>query len=159
MIEWHIWSIKQHKYIKVKEFLEGIDNIIDFLYPVVEQEYKTKKGKRKRDIPVYSNYIFIKYDSTPELMAEINDCKWISRYIGKCSKEEINDVFKINGKNYEDVMPNKYGLSVGMKVSLKNNGLIVTIQEMQSNNLVVSLDIFGKTNIFKCDVDDVIMDM
>ena len=61
---WHVWTIVQQRYRKVEEFLESVSGIEEVLYPTVVKEYNTKSGKKTRDVPLYSNYIFVRYDNT-----------------------------------------------------------------------------------------------
>lgn len=157
MDNWHIWSINQQRYKKVNEFLEELDIIIDFVYPTVEKEHATKKGIKIKNVPVYNNYIFLKYLHSNEALHRISKCHWIRSYVGPCSAEEIKKVFEVNGGEYDDVMPNDYGLKIGMPVYLKSNGLLVCIQSIRGDRLTVSLEIFGRVKTFDCSVDEVVI--
>lgn len=160
MTNWHVWTINQQKYKKGKiaEFLEALVDVEDFVYPVVEQEYNTTKGKKTKNVPVYSNYIFIQHHYNGEILTRIQKCRWIKYYVGLCSTDEIRDVKKLNGQHYEDVMPNKYGLTTGM-VILLNNGFTCTIKSILGEDMTVHTTVFGKDIIFDCTVDDIKKDV
>lgn len=153
---WHVWSINQQKFKKgkVAEFLTGSEVVEDFIYPVVEKEYVTKQGKRKKSIPVYNNYIFIKHTYSDDIVTKIQECKWIKHYIGECSKSEIKEVMAMNGQAYEDVMPNEYGIKAGMNFIL-NNGLNVTVIQINGETITGHTDIFGQRHELTCSIDDI----
>ena len=156
MNSWHVWSIHQQKFKKgkVAEFLTESEVVESFIYPVVEKEYVTKQGKRKKNVPVYNNYIFIKHSYSDEIAIKIQECEWIKRYIGRCSKSEIKEVMAMNGQVYEDVMPNEYGIKNGMTFKL-NNGLDVTVMYVNGETITGHTDIFGQRHELTCNIDDI----
>ena len=96
MTNWHVWTVVANRQKRILGFLSELNEIDDFLYPMAEKEYKTKKGKKIKNIPIYANYIFIKYDHTPSMSLAIEQCPWISTYIGECSNEEMSKVQEQN---------------------------------------------------------------
>ena len=158
MSNWHVWSINQQRHGKVIDFLQELKGVEEYIYPVVEKEYATKKGKKTKDIPVYSNYIFVKCNYSNEFDVAMSECQWIRQYVGPCSDSEIKKIKEMNGQDYDDVMPNDYGIKEGMHVTLKNNGFLVTVVEVHRDIITVALDIFGQTKIIDCKIDDIKMD-
>lgn len=158
MSKWHVWSINQQRHKKVEDFLQELEGVEEYVYPVVEKEYITKKGKKTKDVPVYSNYIFVKCDYTNELNVAMCECQWIRHYVGSCSDEEIKSIKDMNGQDYDDVMPNDYGIKAGMRVTLKKNGFLVTVEDVRRDRLLVSFELFGQTKVFDCTVEDIQID-
>lgn len=155
MSSWYVWSIDQQYYKKVKEFIEDLNGIEEYIYPIVAKEYITKKGKKIKEVPVYSNYIFVKCNHSAKLSVEMKKCRWIRNYIGECSLSEIDSIKNMDGQYYDEVMPNDYGIKIGMRVMLKNTGLFVNVENVAKDILTVSLDIFGQTKVFDCKVSDI----
>lgn len=158
MSKWHVWSINQQRHKKVEDFLRESKEVEDYIYPVVEKEYLTNKGKKIKDVPVYSNYIFVKCDYTNALNVNMCECQWIRHYVGPCSDDEIKKIQEMNGQDYDDVMPNDYGIKAGMRVTLKNNGFLVNVEDVNKDKLIVSLELFGQNRIFECSIDDIKID-
>lgn len=155
MSKWHVWSINQQRHKKVEDFLQELEEVEDYIYPVVEKEYITKKGKKTKDVPVYSNYIFVKCDYCGEMDVMMNKCQWIKQYVGPCSEDEVKKIREMNGQDYDDVMPNDFGIKAGMKVTLKKNGFLVTVEDVRRDKLLVSIELFGQTKVFDCSVEDI----
>jgi transcription antitermination factor NusG len=157
MSDWFVWTINQQRYKKVLEFLENLDTINDFFYPTVEKEYDTKSGKKHMDVPLYSNYIFIKHDDNVFLRESILKCAWIKDCLGPCSQQEINKIIEASGKKYSDLIP-KTGVVVGESYRLKGtvfNGMHCTVVSMDDNRLTVSVELFGSERFIRCNIDDI----
>ena len=157
MNNWHVWSVVANRQKRVIKFLSALEKIEDFLYPMAEKEYDTKKGKRVKEIPIYVNYIFINYEHNLETSASIEQCPWISTYIGKCSAEEMDQVQAQNRRNYDDLVMIEQ-LKVGTVVKLIKTpfaGWEATVVELNEDKLSVSISIFGAERVIKCNMDDV----
>ena len=107
MNRWHVWTLVQSHYKKIESFLSELPEVETFLYPRINREYDTKTGKKHKFIPLYSTYIFIKYDHTPHVVAKLTECPWLKNYLGTCSDEEISAVETLSQKKYEDLTPTK----------------------------------------------------
>ena len=156
---WYVWTINPQKYKKILRFLEYLSEIEEILYPIVYQEYNTKSGIKTREVPLYSNYLFIKYKYSIELLSKLDNCTWISSYIGKCPIDEINRIKKINRLRYEDVVPDNI-VEVGKSVELINtafSGMKAVLVGISGDTLFVSIKIFGDDRIIKCSINDVKM--
>jgi len=156
--KWHVWTISTNKYRKIKEYIDTILEIKDVLYPVAEKEHSTKSGIKKENVPLYANYLFIKYDhSDNETISKLKKYPWIHNYLGVCSQEEIKEIRKMDKTRYEDLVPVSK-LKVGMNVKLISTpfkGMIATLVGIDGNKLSVSIKIFGAERIIKCSIDDV----
>jgi transcription antitermination factor NusG len=156
-IRWHVWTIAVNKYSEIEKFLDGVIGVKELLYPTIKEEYNTKAGVKKKNVPLYSNYLFIKYKDSNELKASLENCVWMYNYLGECSQEEIKKVRKLDGKKLSPISK----LRVGMRVKLVGTpfkSLIATIIGIDGNKLVVSVDIFGAERVIKCLISDVDME-
>ena len=124
---------------------------------MAEKKYSTKKGDRIKDIPIYANYIFIKYDHNPVYSIAIEQCPWISTYVGICKPEEMIGVQEQNKKDYDDLVPVDQ-LEIGSVVKLVKTpfaGWEATVVGIDGDKLSVSITILGADRIIKCNIDDV----
>ena len=157
MSDWHIWTITVNRYKKIREFLDKVPEIKDILYPIAEKEYSTKSGTRKKDMPLYSNYLFLKYKYNSEIASKLENCTWIHNYLGICSQKEIKAVRKLDKTRYEDLVPTSR-LQIGMQVKLIGTpfkDMIATLVGIDGNKLAVSISLFGAERIVKCFIDDI----
>jgi hypothetical protein len=72
--EWHAWVIKRSKFDRaVKYIREEVAEIDKFFYPMVRRESEnTPANKSKvKDIPLYEGYLFLHYDSHPEVYPKL----------------------------------------------------------------------------------------
>jgi len=158
--KWHVWTIVQQRNKKVEEFLTGLLDIDKYLYPTVVREYDTVHGKKSKNIPLYNNYIFIKYNHTEEISAKISKCQWIKDYVGICSSEEIKEIEKLSKKRYEDIIPSST-IKVGSVYKLMDTpfkGMTCTVVEILGDKLVVSVELFGSARLIKCSIDDIYLE-
>lgn len=157
MASWHVWTVVSNRQKRIMKFLSELNNINDFLYPMAEKEYNTKKGKRTKSVPIYANYVFIKYDHNLNISSAIEKCPWISTYVGRCSAEEMSRIKEQNRCNYDDLVPVDQ-IEAGTVVKLIKTPFVgweATIVEVLDDKLSVSISIFGAERIIKCNVDDV----
>jgi len=156
---WYVWTISANRYKKIKEFVDRISEIKDVLYPLVEKEYSTKHGIKVKEVPLYVNYLFMKYEDSIEIDAKLESCPWIHNCIGPCSLEEIKKVRELDRSRYEDIMMTGK-LEIGMQVKLIATvfkGMIATLIGIDGNKLAVSIRILGGDRIIKCSIDDIEM--
>ena len=157
MSKWHVWTINQQRYKRVREFLDGLVEIDEYFYPTVVKEYNTKSGKKSRDVPLFSNYIFIKYEQNVLLSSKISNNTWIKDYVGTCSQKEMEDVLVLSKKKYEDLVPTTE-VQVGHSYKLIGTPFIdmtCTVVEIDGDRLVVSVELFGSGRLIKCSINDI----
>jgi transcription antitermination factor NusG len=155
--KWHVWTINQQRHKKVVEFLDGYSEIDEYLYPTVEREYSTKKGKKIKDIPLYSNYIFIKYNDNPKIPTILETCPWIKTYVGPCSVKEISEVRRLSKQKYEDLVPTgelREGSSYKL-IGTPFTGMNCTVVEIKDDKVIVAVQIFGADRLITCSIDDI----
>jgi len=160
MNAWHVWSINQQRYRKVQEYLDSVSEVEMYLYPTVSKEVSTKHTKRIKYTPLYSNYIFIKYDHSPLMMVKLANCQWLKSYVGPCSQHEIDYVELLTKKTYEELLP-PVKIDIGSCYKLIGTpfkGLICTVREMHGDRLLVSVEIFGSDRLVKCCLDDIMLE-
>jgi len=159
MSNWYVWTITVNRYKEIKKFLEKISKIEDILYPTAEKEYTTKFGIRKKDVPLYSNYLFLRYKHSNDLISRMESCPWIHNCLGTCSKKEIKEVRKLDKTKYEDLIPTSK-LRIGMQVKLIGTpfkDMIATLVGIDGDRLAVSISLFGAERVIKCTIDDIDM--
>jgi len=157
MKAWHVWTIIQQQYKRVKEFLESFPEVDKVLYPTVIREYDTKSGRKQKSVPLYNNYIFVKCDYNNGLHAKLCNCPWIREYVGVCSQKEIEEIEVLSSRKYEDLVPInevKEGHSYRLK-GTPFKGMICTVVEIDGDRLVASVELFGSDRLIKCMVDDI----
>lgn len=157
MVEWYVWTINQQRYKSVKEFLDNLPEINEYFYPTVIKEYNTKSGKKTRDVALFSNYIFIRYEHNNCLQEKISNNNWIKDYVGVCSKKEMKDVLALSKKRYEDIVPTSE-VQTGRSYKLTGTpfiGMTCTVVEIDEDKLVVSVKLFGAGRLVKCLVSDI----
>jgi transcription antitermination factor NusG len=156
MQEWHVWSIIQAHYKNIENFLTSLPEIEEFLYPKIIKEYETKFGRKTKNIPLYSTYIFVKYDHTPTTMAKLMSCEWLKGYIGTCNEQEIAAVNEVSKKKYEDLIPTKE-VKVGHRYKLIGTpfkGTTCLVNDISNDRITVSVEIFGSEKFIKCAYED-----
>jgi transcription antitermination factor NusG len=157
MTKWHVWTVLQSHYKKIESFLSELPEVESFLYPKVVREYDTKSGRKFRSIPLYSTYIFIRYNHTPQVVSKITGCQWIKNYVGVCSEEEMTSVEALSQKKYEDLTPTKE-VKLGHYYRLKGTpfiGMTCFISDIVGDKLTVSVELFGSERFIKCSTDDI----
>jgi len=160
MGKWHVWTVLQNHYKKIENFFSETPEVETFLYPTVVKEYDTKNGKRKRDVPLYSNYIFIKYRNNPRVFNKLSTCPGLKNYVGECSEQEIASMEELTKKKYEDLVP-AVDVRVGNNYKLIGTpfkGFICTVKDRKGANLVVTVEVFGSDRLLKCSVDDIALE-
>lgn len=157
MSDWHVWTITINRYEALRKFLDRQPEIKDILYPVAEKEYDTKSGTKRKDVPLYSNYLFLKYKHGSVIASKLESCSWIHNHLGTCSKKEMKEVRKLNKTRYEDLIF-AGELQIGMQVKLIGTpfkDMMATLVGIDGNRLAVSITIFGAERIVKCFIDDI----
>ncbi len=157
MNDWHVWTVVANRQRRITEFLSGLEDIDEFLYPMAEKEYNTKKGKKIKHVPIYANYIFIKYIHNLVTSSGIEKCPWISTYVGKCSAEEIAMVQHQNRQKYDELITSDQ-IEVGDRVKLIGtpfSGWEATVVDIKDDILSVSISVLGAERVTKCSINDV----
>lgn len=154
---WHTWTINQQRYKRVREYLDSLSEIREILYPTAVKEYVTKSGWKKKDVPLYSNYIFLKYTQNNHIEAKLEDCEWVKDYVGVCSPQEIEKVMALSDKNYDELVPSE-SLEVGKTYKLASGpfrDMICTVVDINGEKLTVSVVLFGSDRLIKCSTNDI----
>ena len=155
--EWYVWTINQQRYNKVADLLDELEEVEEYLYPTVIREYETKAGKKTRDVPLYSNYVFIKYKHSSKLHTLLLESPWIYQYLGRCPDKDIESVKRTATKKYEDLVPTN-GVVVGHAYKLKGTPfkeMSCTVVSIDGNNVTVAVELFGSDRMIKCLIEDI----
>lgn len=157
---WYIWTINQQRYKRLREYLDSMVGIKDVLYPTVVKDYSTKSGWKKKDVPLYSNYIFLKYAHDNHIHAKLEDCTWIKEYVGICSQQEIERVEALVDKNYDELVAGE-SLQVGQTYKLSAGpfrDMLCTVVDINGEKLTVSVTLFGSDRLIKCSTNDIALE-
>lgn len=154
---WHIWVIKQGKYGEVEKFLQTVTEVEEFLYPTVSKEYRASSGNiKKRRVPLYSGYLFIKYITTPETHQKLRAFPFLTTYVGRCGSNDISFISTIKELEYLNTVLRQFEVGDIVKV---NTGPFKNfegeINAVNSNSLTVSLRVFGREVNVSFSRDDV----
>ena len=160
MGEWHVWTINQQRHRRVEEFLENLEGVSEYFYPTVIKEYRTKSGRKTKDVPLFSNYIFIKYEPNNLLHTRISANTWIKDYVGKCSQKEMEEVLVLSKKKYEDLVPTsevQKGYSYKL-IGTPFRDMTCTVVDIDGDKLVVAVELFGSDRLIKCSINDIALE-
>jgi len=158
MVKWHVWSVNVKHHKKILQFLKNIPQIVDTLIPIMEKEYIDKRSSKKKvkTIPLYGNYIFLKYETEGKLENFLTSNQFFYRYLGECTHEEEIRIEEFKYKNYREFFTEE-DLEPGMKVKLVKDpfsGLIGRIKSVSGKNVSVLLEFFGQQVEVRCKLDD-----
>jgi len=143
---WHIWVIKLNKFEKVEEYIKGLSEIEEYLYPTMIKEYKTGKVVKRRRVPLYSGYLFMRYIDTPEVFHKLNTFPFITTYVGKCTRDDLELVRKVKNLEYLNYVNKVIHVDDVVKI---NSGPFKdfsgTVISTSSSNICVVLSVFGRS--------------
>lgn len=149
---WHIWVMSNNKHKEAVEYLMAVDGIEEIFYPMADKEFRSKKAKIVKKVPLYANYVFMNYVDDEDVITAIRNCKWITSYVGRCTKEEIDKI-----RTIRKIDP-ALGIKVGNSVQLTNGafvGLPAYVVNINGDEITVGLTLFGAERLIKCRVNDV----
>ena len=113
--------------------------------------------KRIKEVPLYGNYIFLKYDETEcEVVNRLTANPLFYRYVGVCTDREAEELENFKYKNYREFLKED-DLESGMPVKIIKEpfkGLMGTVKEVSGNKVSVELRIFGTLVEVKLTLDD-----
>jgi len=154
--EWHIWVVKPHRYSYVETFLNELSGIEEILYPTETKEFKLKNNtKRKKRVPLYSGYLFLKYKQDAKMYEKLSTNPFITTYVGTCTGKDLEKVMEVKDLEEWNVQNKKFELDDFIKI---NSGpfkdFTGEINEINSNNVVVSIEVFGRKTKISINKDD-----
>lgn len=154
--QWHIWVVKPHRFSYVEAFLKDIPEIEEILYPTETKEFKLKNNtKRKKRVPLYSGYLFLRYKQDAKLHETLSSYPFITTYVGTCTGKDLEKVVEVKNLEEWNVKNKKFELDDLVRI---NSGpfkdFTGEIEEINSNNVVVSIEVFGRSTRTSIDKDD-----
>lgn len=154
---WHIWLINPNRFLAVKKHLEdNVKEVEEVLYPTAIKEYKDGRGTlKKKHIPLYAGYLFLKYEDSPNIFYKIAWCPFVNRYLGKCLGENLKDIKKMREVEKWNAAKN---IAVGDVVSVNGGplkGMEGAVFMVSSNKVFINVSIFGRDVKTEVLVDDV----
>jgi transcription antitermination factor NusG len=124
----------------------------------MEKEYLDKKNSKRRvkSIPLYGNYIFLKYEQSPEILNLLIQNQLFYRYLGECTSDEAKRIEEFKFRNYKEFF-DENDLEIGMCVKLVKdpfNDRIGRVKSISGQNILVVLECFGHLMEVRCKLDD-----
>ena len=153
---WHIWVIKPNKFTYVEKYLNSLGVIKEILYPTKTSEFKLRNNtKKKKRTPLYSGYLFLRYEDSPELYYKISAYPFITTYVGKCSGKDLEKVREVKVLEELNVINKKFELDDNVCVnSGPLKGFIGSVEGVNSSSIVILTEVFGRVTRLTVDKDD-----
>jgi len=94
--KWHIWVVKQGRIDSIKFFLESdVTEVEEVFFPTVSKEFKIGNTLKKRRVPLYSGYLFLKYaDDDNKVFYKIRSNPFVTNYVGICPDAAVEEMSK-----------------------------------------------------------------
>jgi transcription antitermination factor NusG len=155
--DWHIWLIRSNKFADVKRYLDKhVKEVKEVLYPTYTKEFRTSSGAiKKKKVPLYSSYLFLRYKDVPEVFYKMVKCPFILRYLGKCLGENLKEVQTM--RKVEEWNKDKQ-IKVGDTVSIDGGtlgGFNGEVFMVSGNKVYIYVDIFGRNVQTEVLIEDV----
>jgi len=146
--QWHVWSARPNKFDIVANFIKDkIPQVKEVLYPTVVAEKTTAKGEvKKKKAPLYAGYLFLQYDDDPHVWHKLNDHPFITRYVGRCTENDLYSVYNLRNVENLNKEESKEFL-VGDRVKVNGGpfkGLSGNILIVRPNYIQVGVEVFGR---------------
>jgi len=156
--KWQVWSVNVKHYKKIQSFISTITAIKDSLIPIMEKEYIDKRNSKKRikSIPLYGNYIFLKYESSDHILNLLTQNQLFYRYLGECTSEEAVRIEEFKFRNYREFFEED-DLEEGMCVKLVTppfKNIVGRVESVNGHNVSVILEFFGQPVEIRCKLND-----
>jgi len=155
MISWNIWVIRQNKFDSIKFFLENdVPEVKEIFFPTVSCERKIGEKLVKKRVPLYSGYLFLRYDDNNEdIFYKVKSNPFITGYVGKCSKSSVEEMKE---KEEWNVLRKEVGIGDKVEVTSgplkKCNGVVNAIN---GNNITINVTLFDRVIPYTVKSDDV----
>jgi len=154
MSSWKIWVCKQNRFDAIKYFLEtNIKEVEEVFFPTVLKEFCVGEKHHKRRIPLYSGYIFLKYDDPEDkIYYKIRSNPYITNYVGVCNESQVKE---IREKESWNTLTKEIGIGDEIAVvagPLKNiNGIVNAIN---GNKVTIKVNLFDRQIDYTLSSDD-----
>lgn len=88
---WFIWMVRPSKIDIINKYIkDNVPEVKQVVCPTVVVSKTSKTGKvKKKDIPLYSEYLFLQYEDKPESYHKILKHPFISKFLGPCKENEL----------------------------------------------------------------------
>jgi len=139
-------------------FIKDFPAIKDSLIPIMEKEIKCPNSddKKIKEVPLYGNYIFLKYEDEHAVVTRLTSNPLFYRYVGLCTADEAESLEDFKHRNYREFLKEE-DLEPGMDVRIIKEpfkGLMGVVKDVSGKNVSVELRIFGTLVEVKLGLDD-----
>jgi transcription antitermination factor NusG len=145
MSKWFIWVVRQGKIDSIKYFLETeVPAVEEVFFPTVLKEFRVGTKIRRRRVPLYSGYLFLKYTDTEDsrVFYTIRSNPFVTNFVGACSESKVEEMKK---KEEWNVLSKEVG--VGDRVEIMCGPFVKCKGTVNSINCTLpseDLEIIGK---------------
>ncbi len=109
MRDWHTWAIKRNRYDNViRHIRDNVPEVDKFFYPFIRKEYKTKRGVRVKDSPLYEGYLYVRYYNHAQVFHKMSQCPFVTTYVGIITEEELQAMEEAEGKLLTEIRTSKF---------------------------------------------------
>jgi len=141
---WNIWVIKQNKFESIEFFLnKDVPEVEEIFFPTVLKECRVGNRRHKRRVPLYSGYLFLKYDDPDSVIYyKIRSNPFVTNHVGECSNAHVDEMKK---KEEWNVLTKNVG--VGDKVEVVAGPMKQCkgyIQSINGNKVTIKVNLFDR---------------
>ncbi len=141
---WNIWVIKQNKFSHIEYFLKThVPQVEDVFFPTVPKERKSGNKIYKKRVPLYSGYLFLKYeDEDKKIFYKLRSNPFFTNYIGKCDEHSIG---RMKLKEEWNVLNKQVDIGDTVEVtSGPFNKCKGTVHAINGNRITIKTILFGR---------------
>lgn len=152
---WHVWVVNNNKFDNVKYYLDTeVPEVKDIFFPTVLKEKRVGNRYYKRRFPLYSGYLFLRYEDTDNRVYQkirVND--FIHTYVGPIKDDEVA---VMKEKESWNVINKDVSLNDAVEVMVgPMKGFKGTVIAINGNKLTIKVELFGRETDASFSADDV----
>jgi transcription antitermination factor NusG len=152
---WHIWVIKQGKIDIIRHFLEtDVKAVEEVFFPTVLKEFKTGSRICKRRVPLYSGYLFLKYEDTEDnkIYYKIRSNPFVTNYVGSCESRSVEDMKK---KEEWNSLSKSVGIGDTVEVMCGPfSGCKGQVNSISGNKITIKVNMFDRSIDYSMPAED-----
>ena len=160
MESWHSWIVKTGKFDTVKQYIgDNIPEVVDVYYPYINKERSVYGKVKVTNVPLFSGYVFLKYEDNPTVFHKLRQHPYITTYVGKASVEDITKIEKIKERENNKEFESKRKFNVQDKVLIVNGQFVNfkgVVVEVNRERYIVEVSIFNRRVNVTCSIDDLV---
>ena len=160
VISWYSWVVRVGKFDVVSNYLrDSVTEVVDIYYPFINKEYNSYGKIKVKTVPLFSGYMFLKYEDSPEVYHKIKSHPYITTFVGKCLQEDIDKIEAIKQRENNKEFISKREFAVGDEVLIVNGQFVNfkgKVMELKRDKYIVEVYIFNRKVNVTCSIDDLV---